>query len=86
LRYIILLTLFLAACDHNTVGTPRDKVFVSDQCLYREIFKECLSVVPAGPLATKYNDWDEVVAECRHSAYYMAQRQRGVIKQECMGN
>ena len=86
MRYIILLTMFLAACDHNTVGVPPDRVVVTNQCLQREIFKECLSTLPAGPVSTKYNDWDEVVAECRHSAYYMSQRPRGTIKEECRGN
>jgi hypothetical protein len=27
---------------------------------------------PAGPQSTKYNDWDEVVPECRNGARYMA--------------
>jgi hypothetical protein len=86
LKYIILLSvLLLAACDNGTINVPPDKVVITDQCLQREIFKECLTVVPAGPLATKYNDWDEVVVECRRSANYMAQRQRGTIKEECRG-
>jgi hypothetical protein len=86
MKYIILMiVMLLTACDNGTVNVPPDKVVVTDQCLQREIFKECLNTVPAGPLATKYNDWDEVVVECRRSAYYMAQRQRGVIKEECRG-
>jgi hypothetical protein len=84
LKYIILLSvLLLTACDNGTINVPPDKVVITDQCLQREIFKECLTVMPAGPLATKYNDWDEVVVECRRSANYMAQRQRGIIKEEC---
>ena len=86
MKYIILLSvLLLVACDNGTINVPPDKVVITDQCLQREIFKECLTVVPAGPLATKYNDWDEVVIECRRSANYMAQRQRGTIKEECRG-
>ena len=86
MKYIILLSvLLLTACDNDTINVPPDKVVITDQCLQREIFKECLTVVPAGPLATKYNDWDEVVVECRRSANYMAQRQRGTIKEECRG-
>ena len=42
--------------------------------------------LPAGPVATKYNDWDEVISECRITSYYMAQRPRGFIKEECRGN
>ena len=84
MKYIILLSvLLLTACDNGTINVPPDKVVITDQCLQREIFKECLTVMPAGPLATKYNDWDEVVVECRRSANYMAQRQRGIIKEEC---
>jgi hypothetical protein len=87
LKYIILmLAVTLSACDNGTINVLPDKVVITDQCLRREIFKECLTVVPAGPLATKYNDWDEVITECRHSAYYMSQRQRGIIKEECRGN
>ena len=87
MKYVLfLLILLLAACDHNTVGVPTDRVIVTNQCIQREIFKECLATVPAGPLATKYNDWDEVVAECRHSAHYMSQRPRGTIIEECRGN
>ena len=87
MKYIILmLAVTLSACDNGTINVLPDKVVITDQCLRREIFKECLTVVPAGPLATKYNDWDEVITECRHSAYYMSQRQRGIIKEECRGN
>ena len=87
MKYIILmLAVTLSACDNGTINVLPDKVVITDQCLRREIFKECLTVVPPGPLAAKYNDWDEVIIECRHSAYYMSQRQRGIIKEECRGN
>ena len=75
--YALMIALLLTACDNRTV---------TDQCLRVEIFKDCLATVPAGPLATKYNDWDEVIVECRHTAYYMAQRQRSFVKEECRGN
>lgn len=41
---------------------------VTDQKMYKEVFLECLKSVPSGPTVTKYNDWDEVVRECRLSA------------------
>ena len=36
------------------------------------IFMECLQRLPAGPVAAKYNDWDEVVDSCKSSAYSFA--------------
>lgn len=45
---------------------------VPDQELRRQLFKECLSVVPKGPERTVYNDWDEVVSECGRQAYSMS--------------
>jgi len=34
-------------------------------------------------LATKYNDWDEVVDSCENAAYYQSKREREVVKPEC---
>lgn len=84
--FVILLALLLTACDHNTVGVPPDKVVVTDQCLRRETFNECMKNLPAGPVATKYNDWDEVISECRTTSYYLSQRPRGTIDEKCRGN
>lgn len=63
---MLALVLVLAGCEH-----PRYEL---DQELRLTIFKECMSALPAGPISTKYNDWDEVVYECRQTATYMAQR------------
>ena len=80
-KLILLLPLLLIACGQD------DKPFiderVANQCLRREIFNECMKILPAGPLATKYNDWDEVVAECGSQAYYMSQRIKSTIPAEC---
>lgn len=54
-----------------------------DQCLRREIFKECLQIVPAGPQSTVTNDWSEVIDECQSAAYYQALRRQEQIKPEC---
>jgi hypothetical protein len=92
LRYLALLLVFvLTACgDHSSETTAyasnTDDVIIMDQCLRREIFNECLKNLPGGPVATKYNDWDEVVSECRTAAYYMSKRKRAVVKPECEGN
>lgn len=80
-KLILLLPLLLIACGKD------DKPFIDErvpnQCLRREIFNECMKILPAGPLATKYNDWDEVVAECGSQAYYMSQRIKSTISPEC---
>ena len=54
-----------------------------DQCMRREIFQQCLTNLPAGPKATMYNDWDEVVKECENVAYYQSLRRQSGIKPEC---
>jgi len=91
LKYVILLlAITLTACGKNASDTtayafdPED-VIVVDSCLHRELFNECMKALPAGPVATKYNDWDEVVKECRHGARYMAKRARRHVSPECEG-
>jgi len=80
-KLILLLPLLLIACGKD------DKPFiderVANQCLRREIFNECMKILPAGPLATKYNDWDEVVNQCGRQAYYMSIRKESTIPAEC---
>lgn len=60
----LLIFLFIIGCD-----SPQHKL---DQELRRELFKECLKLVPEGPKSTKYNDWAEVIDECGNEAYYQA--------------
>lgn len=54
-----------------------------DQCLRREIFQQCMKALPAGPQATKYNDWDEVVSQCESAAYYQSLKKKTQITAEC---
>ena len=54
-----------------------------DQCLRQELFKECMAALPAGPVATKYNDWDEVVRACEGQALDASLRLIQFIKPEC---
>lgn len=70
-----LLTAMLAGGCADTTGP--------DQCLRREIFQQCMKALPAGPQATKYNDWDEVVSQCESAAYYQSLRKKAHIKAEC---
>jgi len=70
----------LAGCSKGGVLEPQ---YGYDQCLRREILKECMVALPAGPVSTKYNDWDEVVAECGTQASRLAWRNLDTVKAEC---
>ncbi len=70
----ILIVCLLAACAPETR---------KDRCLEREVFKECMTLIPKGPERTVYNDWDEVVGECRSLAWWNSQRLVENIKKEC---
>lgn len=55
-----------------------------DKDRYERVFMECLSKVPKGPdtIAASGNDWDEVVQECRSTAYMIAHE----CKRTCVKN
>lgn len=71
-----LLTAGLGGC-----ANPDPQM--ADQCMRREIFQQCMKALPAGPKATMYNDWDEVVAKCEDAAYYQSLRRTSQVKPEC---
>lgn len=71
----MLSLVFLSVGCTETTGT--------DQCLRREIFMQCMKSLPAGPVETKYNDWDEVVAECATVSYYQSLRVKSQITAQC---
>ena len=79
-KKLTLLTslLLITSCE------KKDRT-MHDMCLQREIFKECMESLPAGPASTHYNDWDEVVSQCREVAYYHSLRIESTIKNECKG-
>ena len=58
---IVILLSSCTVCTHETNQKERQR-----------IFKECMEILPAWPVETVYNDWDEVVAECDNVAYYQA--------------
>ena len=72
-----LLTAGLGGCANADPQNP-------DQCMRREIFMQCMAALPAGPKATVYNDWDEVVAQCDSVAHYQSLRRNSQIKPECL--
>lgn len=82
---LLLAVLLLTGCE-------KPESMVVDQCLQREIFKErmreifkeCMAVLPKGSTSVhNSNDWDEVVAECASVAYYQALIQLVFEKPEC---
>ncbi len=73
----VALALALAACDGSIgVSTP-------DQCMRAALFASCMRALPAGPVSSQYNDWDEVVATCEIAAYRQSLRNAQHIKPEC---
>jgi hypothetical protein len=71
MKYTILgaLLFLLAGCD--MFEAP---VWEHDYKLRQEMFFRCLKEVPAGPQASHYNDWDEVVSACGSQADWMSKR------------
>lgn len=63
----LILLLLLAGCARERAPDP----LAEAKSAYRDqFFFECLKNLPAGPQATKYNDWDEVVRECSSQSWY----------------
>lgn len=90
---LIVAAIALTGCNskQNADGTvslttekiaPEDKLS-NDQCLRAKLFEQCLKALPAGPQATKYNDWDEVVHQCELAAFRHSFRIIKHIKPEC---
>ena len=78
-----LKTLFLAVVISVLAGCENNDIQKPDQCLRREIFKECMKLLPNGPSHVKYNDWDEVVKACGEVSYYQSIRRLSMIPEKC---
>ena len=76
----LLFALALVGCKEVKEITEKN---MPDQCLRRELFNECMKALPGGPIASHYNDWDEVVSECRSYAWSVSIRLQSVVKKEC---
>ena len=72
---ILIVAALLSGCNKDP-----QKV---DQCIRTKLFESCMRSLPAGPVSTQYNDWDEVVNECENAAYYQSLRRESQIKPEC---
>ena len=76
--FVFMPLLFLLS------GCAELSATVTDQCLRKQIFDDCLKNLPAGQDGTKYSDWDEVVQACENVAYYQSMRLETSVKQECL--
>jgi hypothetical protein len=75
---LLVGSMGLLGCDKMYPEQP-----VTDQCMRRAIFAQCMKLLPAGPKATHYNDWDEVVKQCDDTAYYQAKRMKEQVPVAC---
>jgi hypothetical protein len=64
-------------------GCGPDMDIIEDRCMYRQVFRECMAALPAGPVRTHYNDWGEVVESCDTAAHQQSWRARRNVPQEC---
>lgn len=56
---ILMLVAALMGCDEGVE---------TDRCERQKRFDACMAILPAGPVSTMYNDWDEVVESCDMAA------------------
>ena len=66
-RSLLITIIVIAAIGCDDCRWERD---LAQQ---QRIFKECMAALPKGPITTHYNDWDEVVGECRSVAYWQSE-------------
>lgn len=79
---LLAVAVLIAGCGPRVV-TDRQGY---DQCLRAELFKSCLSALPAGPAKIdNSNDWDEVVGACQSSSQLQSIRMLSTVKPECQG-
>lgn len=75
-KLLVVFILFCAGCSDVDVT-------IRDQCMRRQIFKECLAALPVGPTTVVSNDWSEVVDSCESAAAYQSLRRTSQVKVEC---
>jgi hypothetical protein len=64
----IVFLVAIAGCEKTKV---EEAVDLQKGALRRELFAECMKLLPAGPNHTKYNDWAEVVETCNSHSLYL---------------
>jgi len=83
MRSLLILTAVLAASASIGCTEVAEMRSGPDQCLRPVLFQQCMAALPAGPVSTKYNDWDEVVDSCAQTAYHQSIRTLAQVKPEC---
>jgi len=73
--------ILMAGCTYD--DPPEKRQWAIDQCVRAELFKQCMTLLPAGPQSTKYNDWDDVVESCNDVSRVQAARRIEFVKPEC---
>lgn len=82
-KWILLLPLLLVACTKEEPKLVEERRV--NQCLKRELFVECMKVLPSGPQRTgTSNDWDEVVDSCTSYAVHTSVRNISQIPVGCL--
>ncbi|MCP3684724.1 MAG: hypothetical protein GY861_18810 [bacterium] len=64
-QIIVFSTMMLLGCKYMTPNY----CWVADRKAALPVFFKCLEKIPKGPEKTKYNDWDEVIEECKFAAF-----------------
>lgn len=68
MKYLITLALVVGL----TGCYAPSPTYGIDQTQRQQLFKDCMAALPAGPVSTRYNDWDEVVKACDSIAHYQS--------------
>lgn len=72
---IAILSIGLASCG------PSDPYHYNNPEIAAKYFEQCMNLLPDAPAQTTYNDWDEVVHECRNYANSQALQSQRTIKE-----
>lgn len=65
---VVIAALALAGCNNPFAAQPICYEVPANEAQVQANLIQCLNSVPAGPQATKYNDWAEVVEACQQAA------------------
>lgn len=73
LTIVLFGAVILSGCNKTTEPPPPPL----SGPLRVALVRDCMAHLPAGPVATQYNDWDEVVAQCDNTAWYLMNQCKG---------
>lgn len=81
---LVVACMLLTGCSSERVPEAiRTDPVVINQCVRADLFKQCMASLPAGPVSTQYNDWDEVVDSCASQMTYLSYRLKSQVPIEC---